>query len=76
MALSAQQKTSIRDALLNIDDPYYHNTFQDAVDEDEWFRLNEGFIQQDLQQYLPVGLSTKDPAVWRVIRAFLKQYPA
>ncbi|KRN93833.1 hypothetical protein IV81_GL000236 [Pediococcus stilesii] len=74
LALSQQQKEAIRDALLAIDDPYYFNTFKNAQDEDEWMRINEAYIQSDLQRLMPEGFDTRDLDVWRVIRSFLKQY--
>lgn len=58
MSLTTDQKEAIQESLLAIDDPYYLNTFTDAADEDEWFRLNEAYIQDDLQRYMPAGINT------------------
>jgi hypothetical protein len=74
LSLSELQKEAIRDALLAVDDPYYFNTFKNAEDEDEWLRLNEAYIQNDLQRFMPTGISTHDPEVWRLIRKLLKQF--
>lgn len=76
MMLTPTQIDAIRDALLAVDDPYYLNTFNSAADEDEWFHLNEAFIQTDLQRYMPAGIDTRTPAVWRLIRQLLQQYRA
>lgn len=54
--------------------PYYLNTFNSAANEDEWFRLNEAFIQTDLQRYTPTDIDTRTPAVWQLIRQLLQQY--
>lgn len=76
MSLTTDQKEAIQESLLAIDDPYYLNTFTNAADEDEWFRLNEAYIQDDLQRYMPVGINTHTSAVWRCIRELLRQFSA
>ena len=69
-------KDLILTTLLKIDDPFYLNTFNDSEDEDEWFRLNEKFIQNDLQKYFPTTVDTHDHATWVYIRSKLKQFPS
>ena len=64
----------ILNTLLQIDDPFYLNTFNNAADEDEWYRINERYIQTDLQRYFPATIDTKDPATWRYIKSNLKQF--
>ncbi|MFD1672267.1 hypothetical protein ACFQ5M_09175 [Agrilactobacillus yilanensis] len=73
--LSADLKAEILTVLLAIDDPYYLNTFKDAADEDEWYRLNEKYCRQDLQRYFePAKVDLARPEVWRFIRQQLKQF--
>ncbi|RRK09238.1 hypothetical protein D1831_13835 [Lactiplantibacillus garii] len=67
-------KELILETLLRLDDPFYLNTFANAVDEDEWFRINERYIQTDLQRYFPASISTTDPATWQFIKSKLKQF--
>lgn len=67
-------KELILNTLLQIDDPFYLNTFKNSVDEDEWFRINEHFIQEDLQKYFPNSINTKDPQVWKFIKSKLMQF--
>lgn len=67
-------KELILETLLKIDDPFYLNTFVDAEAEDEWYRINEKFIQDDLQKYFPATINTHDKQVWNYIRSKLKQF--
>lgn len=60
--------------LLQIDDPFYLNTFKNAEAEDEWFRINEKFIQNDLQKYFPKNIDMHDKTTWNFIKAKLKQF--
>lgn len=69
------EKELILEKLLQIDDPFYLNTFSDAEAEDEWFRINQNFIQDDLQQYFPSSVNTHDKETWNYIRSRLKQFP-
>ncbi|CAJ1229196.1 hypothetical protein [Levilactobacillus zymae] len=72
--VTPEQRDLILHTLLQIDDPYYLNQFQDASSEDEWFHINEQFIQQDLQRFFPSTIDTHDPETWQIIRAQLKQF--
>lgn len=67
-------KELILEILLKIDDPFYLNTFSDAEAEDEWYRINEKFIQDDLQKYFPTTINTHDKEIWNYIRSKLKQF--
>lgn len=67
-------KDLILNTLLMIDDPFYLNTFENAEAEDEWYRINERFIQDDLQKYFPDTIDTHDQKVWNYIRSKLKQF--
>lgn len=67
-------KDLIVNTLLKLDDPFYLNTFSDAESEDEWFRINEKYIQDDLQKYFPDTIDTHDRQVWNYIRSKLKQF--
>ncbi|WP_318766153.1 hypothetical protein [Lactiplantibacillus carotarum] len=67
-------KDLILATLLQLDDPFYLNTFANAADEDEWFRLNEHYIQTDLQKYFPASIDTRDTATWRYIKSQLRQF--
>lgn len=67
-------KDLILNTLLTIDDPFYLNTFENAEAEDEWYRINERFIQDDLQKYFPDTIDTHDRKVWNYIRSKLKQF--
>lgn len=69
-----EQRDLILHTLLQIDDPYYLNQFQDASSEEEWFRINEQFIQQDLQRFFPSTINTHDPETWQLIRTQLKPF--
>lgn len=60
--------------LLQLDDPFYLNTFVTAADEDEWYRLNERYIQTDLQKYFPASIDTRDAATWQYIKSQLRQF--
>ncbi|HJE15352.1 MAG TPA: hypothetical protein K8W17_04665 [Lapidilactobacillus dextrinicus] len=50
------------------------NTFQDAEDEAEWWRLSEQFIQRDIKRFLPAAFNPQDPEIWRFIRINLGQF--
>lgn len=67
-------KELILNILLTLDDPFYLNTFENAADEDEWFRINERYIQMDLQKYFPASIDTTDKATWQFIKSKLKQF--
>lgn len=54
--------------------PHYLNTFQDAEDEAEWWRLSEQFIQRDIKRFLPAAFNPQDPEIWRFIRINLGQF--
>ena len=73
-SLSPKDQDLILHVLLQIDDPYYLNTFQDAAAEDEWFTINETFIRQDLQHFFPSTIDLADPETWRYVRGQLKQF--
>lgn len=72
--LSTQDQDLILHILLQIDDPYYLNTFQDAASEDEWLLINEDFIRHDLQHFFPSTIDLMDPETWRYVRGQLKQF--
>lgn len=72
--MNSQEKELVLEKLLQLDDPFYLNTFKDAEAEDEWFQINEEFIQDDLQKYFPETINTHDKATWNFIKSKLKQF--
>lgn len=72
--MTKEDQELILASLLQLDDPFYLNTFANAAVEDEWFRINEKFIQNDLQKYLPTKIDTHDRATWNFIKAKLRQF--
>lgn len=74
--MTSEERDTLRDALLTIDDPYYLNTFASVADEAEWWQLNEAFIQKDIQRFLPADFDAKQPEVWQFIRVSLGQFRA
>ncbi|AZZ61260.1 hypothetical protein DSM07_08160 [Oenococcus sp. UCMA 16435] len=73
VTLSQTQKDEIVDILINIDDPFYLNTFVDDDDEQEWFHINERRMFLDMQRYLPM-IDLNDQENWAFVRRCFLQF--
>lgn len=73
MALTQEQKDEIIGILINIDDPFYLNTFENTDDEQEWFDINEQRLFTDAQKYLP-NIDLKNRENWTFVRKCFSQF--
>ena len=73
MALTQEEKDGIVAALINIDDPFYLNTFENAEDEEEWFDINEKKLFDDMKNYLP-DLDLDNRENWAFVRKCFSQF--